>query len=177
MANAEVSAPEGAHDGRHRPEVPHQLTEIYIKACDQVGNICLASDFWRARKQLHAGYDQPLRVDGAGVWTPDYSAVGRLAIDQRVQELMAGIKKMSYHRRSAASCSMAASFASAMMAVAPLHCAHSPHLRKPKSLLCGRDRVQRAQQIVAKVPPGVTSPSGLGATQVEPDYFEDYFED
>ena len=189
IANADVAATGGAHDGRHRPQVPHQLTEMYIQARDQVGNMGLAMDFWRAREQLHAGQDQPLRDDGAGVWTPEYSA-GGTDIHQRAQELEARIRMMSDQRRSAAPGSPAASFASAMTANAPPHDAHSPHLRdleshKPKALPGGRDRAQRARQTVAPtmvnistpVPPAVAPPPGLGATQVEPDYFEDYFED
>ena len=97
---------------------------------------------------------------------------------------------MSDQRRSAAPGSPAASFASAMTAKAPPRDAHSPHLHdleshKPKALPDGRDRAQRARQTVAPtmvnistpVPPAVAPPPGLGATQVEPDNFEDYFED
>ena len=149
----------------------------------------LAMDFWRAREQLHAGQDQPLQDDGSGLWTPEYSA-GGTDIHQRAQELEARIRMMSDQRRSAAPGSPAASFASAMTANAPPHDAHSPHLRdleshKPKALPGGRDRAQRARQTVAPtmvyistpVPPAVAPPPGLGATQVEPDYFEDYLED
>ena len=123
------------------------------------------------------------------MWTPEYSA-GGTHIHQRVQELEARIRMMSDQRRSAAPGSPAASFASAMTANAPPHDAHSPHLHnleshKPKALPGGRDRAQRARQTVAPtmvnistpVPQSVAPPPGLGATQVEPDYFEDYFED
>jgi len=123
------------------------------------------------------------------VWTPKYSA-GGTDIHQRVQELAARIRMMSDQRRSAAPGSPAASFASAMTANAPPHDAHSPHLRdleshKPKALPDGRDRAQRARQTVAPtmvnistpVLPAVAPPPGLGATQVEPDYFEDIDEE
>ena len=52
----------------------------------------------------------------------------------------------------------------------------------PKALPGGRDRAQRARQTIAPkmidistpVPPAVAPPPGFGATQVEPDYFEDF---
>ena len=67
IANADVAAIGEAHDGRHRPQVPHQLTEMYTQARDQIGNMGLALNFWRARELFDAGQDQSLQDDGAGV--------------------------------------------------------------------------------------------------------------
>ena len=140
IAGADIAATGG------RPEVPAQLTELYVRAREQVGNMALAMDFWRERERLRAEHDPHLREhdphlrdDGAGVWTPERSA-GGTDIHQRVQELEARIRLMTDQRRIG---SPAASFASAMTTGGASPTAHAPPLHDEsntrKVLPGGRD--------------------------------------
>jgi hypothetical protein len=182
LAGADAAATGGAHLGSHRPEVPAQLTELYLRAREQVGNMDAARHFWRAREQVHAGDHQPLEEDhGAGVWTPERSTAGT-DIQQRVRELEARIKMLQSQRHASALPSPAASFASIQTPVKPPPDGHDPsyellrrqrdheHRIEMRQLQIERDAINIATPKMPPVPP----PPGLGQRQPPAQQDDDY---
>ena len=95
LADADTAGTGGAHLGAHDPEVPSQLTELYLRAREQVGDMSAARRFWRARDDLRA-QEQPARSDhGEGVWTPEARTPAGSDVENRVKELEARMKALA----------------------------------------------------------------------------------
>ena len=95
LADADTAGTGGAHLGAHDPEVPSQLTELYLRAREQVGDMSAARRFWRARDELRV-QEQPARSDhGEGVWTPEARTPAGSDVENRVKELEARMKALA----------------------------------------------------------------------------------
>ena len=95
LTDADTAGTGGAHLGAHDPEVPSQLTELYLRAREQVGDMSAARRFWRAREELRV-QEQPARSDhGEGVWTPEARTPAGSDVENRVKELEARMKALA----------------------------------------------------------------------------------